>query len=196
MDPTPETEIDHVLLVPRWSGTPESDFYPWLGRELAARAPRLSIAAAPLLPAPDRPEIEPCVEACLGVLAGLELSRTLLIGHSVGCQVLMRALARFPDGPRAPALLCVAGWWTVDRPWDTLRPWIDVPFDPARAAARCARAVVLLSDDDPFTSDAEDTGRRFAQGLGAEIHVVPGRRHFNAPVEPAVLDAVLRLAEN
>jgi pimeloyl-ACP methyl ester carboxylesterase len=200
--PTPHTEpeseltprIDRILLVPRWSGTAASDFYPWLGRELAARAPPLSIDAAPLLPAPDRPEIEPCLEACLGVLAGLDLARTMLMGHSVGCQVLMRALARLPDGPRAPALLCVAGWWTVDQPWDTLRPWIETPFDHLRAAARCARTVVLLSDDDPFTRDAEVTRREFIAALGAEVHVAPGRRHFNAPEEPAVLDAVLRLA--
>jgi hypothetical protein len=52
---------------------------------------------------------------------------------------------------------------------------------------------VLLSDDDPFTRDAEETGRRFVSALGAEVQIVPGRRHFNAPEEPAVLAAVLRL---
>lgn len=181
--------IDRILLVPRWSGTAASDCYPWLERELAARAPGVRLEVAPLAPAPDRPEIE----ACLEVLAGLDPARTLLVGHSVGCQVLLRKLARLPDEARAPALLCVAGWWTVDEPWDTLRPWIEVPFDHGRAAARCARIEVLLSDDDPFTRDAEETRRRFVAALGAEVQIVPGRRHFNAPEEPAVLAAVLRL---
>lgn len=179
--------IDRILLVPRWSGTATSDFYPWLERELGARA-RLEVA--PLLPAPGAPEIE----ACLEELAGLDPARTLLVGHSVGCQVLMRALARLPDGARAPALLLVAGWWTVDEPWDTLRPWIETPFDHARAAARCGRIEVLLSDDDPFTRDAEETRRRFVAALGAEVRIVPGRRHFNAAEEPAVLAAIERLA--
>jgi len=181
--------IDRILLVPRWSGTATSDFYPWLERELASRAPGARLEVAPLLPAPDRPEIEACLEA----LAGLDPSRTLLVGHSVGCQVLARALACLPDDARAPALLCVAGWWTVDRPWDTLRPWIETPFDHARAAARCARIEVLLSDNDPFTSDAEQTRRRFVEALGAEVQIAPGRKHFNASEEPAVLAAVLRL---
>jgi predicted alpha/beta hydrolase family esterase len=146
---------------------------------------------APLRPDPDRPEIE----ACLEELAGLRPERTLLVGHSVGCQVLVRALARLrePEAARAPALLCVAGWWTVDRPWDTLRPWIEVPFDHGRTAARCAHIEVLLSDDDPFTHDVEATRRRFVEALGAEVRVAPGRRHFNAPEEPAVLAAVLRI---
>jgi predicted alpha/beta hydrolase family esterase len=193
MKPEAGLEVERILLVPRWGGTVASDFYPWLVRALEVRAPRLALEAVPLLPAPDRPEIEPCIEACLGALAGLPLARTLLVGHSVGCQVLMRALARLPDGERARALLCVAGWWTVDQPWDTLRPWIEVPFDHARAAARCARAEVLLSDDDPFTRDAAETGRRFVDALGAKISIMPGRRHFNAQEEPAVLDAVIRL---
>lgn len=182
--------IDRILLVPRWSGTAASDCYPWLERELARRAPHLRFEVAPLLPAPDRPEIE----ACLEPLAGLAPSRTLLVGHSVGCQVLLRALARLPDGARAPALLCIAGWWTVDRPWDTLRPWSETPFDHGRAAARCARIEVLLSDDDPFTSNAGETRRRFVEALGAAVQIVPGRRHFNAPEEPAVLEAITRLA--
>src|SRR5690349_694509 len=128
------SSIERVLLVPRWSGTAESDFYPWLARELASRAPGVKLEVAPLRPEPDRPEIEACIDA----LGSLRPARTVLIGHSVGCQVLLRALARLPDDARAPALLCVAGWWTVDRPWDTLRPWIETPFEHGRAAARCA----------------------------------------------------------
>lgn len=189
--------IDRILLVPRWAGTATSDWYPWLGRELASRAPAVRLEVAPLRPEPERPEIEACIEAyieALGALGALDLAGTLLVGHSVGCQVLMRALARVPDGARAPALLLVAGWWTVDQPWDTLRPWIDTPFEHARAVARCDRIEVLLSDDDPFTRDAEETRRRFAEGLGAAVQILPGRRHFNAPEEPAVLAAVTRLA--
>jgi len=189
MRPLDARAIDRILLVPRWSGTAASDFYPWLARELASRAPHVQLEVAPLRPAPDRPEIE----ACLEELAGLAPARTLLVGHSVGCQVLLRALARLPGDARAPALVCVAGWWTVDRPWDTLRPWIEVPFDHERTAARCARIEVLLSDDDPFTRDAAETRRRFVEALGAEVQIVPGRQHFNAPEEPAVLTAVIRL---
>lgn len=187
-------DIDRVLLVPRWSGTAESDWYPWLARELAARAPGVRLEVAPLRPEPGAPEIEPCVEACLEALTGADASRTLLVGHSVGCQVAMRALARLPDGVRVPALLCVACWWTVDQPWETLRPWIDTPFDHARAAARCARSEVLLSDDDPYTRDFEETGRRYALALNAQIKIALGRRHFNAAEEPDVLAALVRFA--
>ncbi len=185
--------IDRILLVPRGAGTATSDWYPWLARELASRAPAVRLEVAPLEPAPAAPEIEACM-AAIGALGALDPAGTLLVGHSVGCQVLMRALARLPDGARAPALLLVAGWWTVDQPWDTLRPWIDTPFELARVVARCARIEVLLSDDDPFTRDAEETRRRFVEGLGATVQILPGRRHFNAPEEPAVLDAVTRLA--
>jgi hypothetical protein len=52
---------------------------------------------------------------------------------------------------------------------------------------------VLLSDNDPFTRDAEETRRRFVEALGAHVQIVAGRQHFNASEEPAVLDTILRL---
>jgi uncharacterized protein len=189
-----ERKIERIVLVPRWSGTAASDCYPWLARELAARAPGLGLEVVPLLPEPDRPEIEPCVAACLETLGKAEAARTVLVGHSVGCQVAMRTLARLPDDARVAALLCIAGWWTVDRPWETLLPWSETPFDHGRAAGGCDRAVVLLSDNDPFTSDFAETARRFEAALNAEIKISSGRRHFNAPEEPDVLAALVRLA--
>ena len=52
------------------------------------------------------------------------------------------------------------------------------------------RFVVLLSDNDPFTSDFRENGRLWTERLGAEVVLVPGARHFNASQEPAVLDAL------
>jgi len=51
------------------------------------------------------------------------LAATVLMGHSVGVQAAMRALARLGDGRRVRGLLCVAGWWSVDAPWPALLAW-------------------------------------------------------------------------
>ncbi len=179
-------DVDRIVLVPRWAGTGESDFYPWLRERVG-----VAVTTAPLLPSPGAPEVEPTTEAVLRALGDdpEALARTVIMGHSVGAQAAMRALARLEGGGQVRGLLCVAGWWSVDEPWGALLPWQE-PFAFERARAAAASTKVLLSDGDPFTADARATGRLFQERLGAEVVVVPGAKHFNATPQPEVLAAL------
>lgn len=183
--------VDRLILVPRWSGRRESDFYPWLGRQLRERGWPGEVETASLRP-PDAPEVLPTVAGVRGRLGGAgRAARTVLVGHSVGAQAAMRALAA--PGPTVAGLLLVAGWWTVDRPWPAIQTWIDTPFDWSVARERAARRIVLLSTDDPFTADAARTRRLFEERLAAEVRVHDRAAHFNGAEEPAVLAAAMDL---
>ena len=188
---------ERIVIVPRWSGGPTSDWYPWIRGELARRHPTLRVDAL-ALPNYNAPVIEQCV-AALEAELGSDLSAlasTLLVGHSVGCQALMRYLAEQPpsrDPDALPALVCVAGWWSVDEPWASIRPWIDTPIALPRLRANTAKVAVLLSDDDPFTRDWRDNQLIWEQRLDADVRLAVGGRHFNGKQEPAVLDLILSL---
>lgn len=188
-----EPAITRLCIVPRWAGGPASDFYPWLCAQPAVQA-RFGEIVRPAIAQPEQPTIAAWLESLAGATAGLPLDRTYFLGHSVGCQAVLRFLERAPAGTRVPGVLCVAGWWTVDSPWDSLRPWIDTPMDTGRVRAAARSFHVLISDDDPFTSDWRENQRAWRERLGAEVRCVPGARHFNAAEEPAVLDALLALA--
>lgn len=183
--------IERVVVMPRWSGTPESDWYPWLRGALGGWGGALDVLA---LPDKDAPTITGCVEAIdAAVDAAVDaatVGSTLLVGHSVGCQAMVRWLAQRSGGTRAAGLLAVAGWWAVDAPWPSIVPWIELPVDTARARAAVERVVVLLSDNDPFTADHAGNAEQWRARMGAEVRVAPGARHFNGAVEPAVLDAL------
>jgi hypothetical protein len=175
-----------VVVVPRWGGGPDSDFYPWLERSLPPelRVERLA------LPDPDQPSIDAWVPRVREALGGeAERARTILLGHSVGCMAAMRALDEAAVRP-VHALLCVAGWWTVDEPWSSIRPWMDAPLDTARVRANARRVHVILSDNDPFTADHRATAERFERALGAGVTLVRGGLHFNRQAEPAVLEVI------
>jgi serine hydrolase len=175
-----------VVVVPRWGGGPDSDFYPWLERSVppGLRVERLA------LPDPDQPTIDAWVPRVREALGGeTERARTILLGHSVGCMAAMRALDE-PSVRPVYALICVAGWWTVDEPWPTIRPWIDTPFDTAKVRANARRVHVIVSDNDPFTADHRETVARFERALGAGTTVVRGGLHFNRQAEPVVLEAI------
>lgn len=186
------TTLDRVVIVPRWSGRAASDWYPWIRAQLGEDpGPELRVDVVEL-PNPDAPVIEPCVSAlrsALGVRAS-DLRSTLLVGHSVGCQALLRYLAELSaEGPGH--LLCVAGWWSVDEPWPSIRPWIETPIAlPSLRANTGGRVTVLLSDDDPFTADWRANQALWDQRLDAEVRVAAGGRHFNGDEEPAVLELV------
>ncbi|MCA9652993.1 MAG: alpha/beta hydrolase [Myxococcales bacterium] len=178
-----------LLIVPRWSGTGDSDFYPWLREQVADAF--TDIEAASLRPTPGAPEIAPCV-AELRARLSEDRERTVLLGHSVGNQVVMRTLAELP-GPAVAGCLLVAGWYRVDEPWDSIRPWIDAPIDDERVRAMAGPLRVLVSTDDRFTADHEATRAAFESRLGARVRVVEGRDHFNASPQPEVLEELRAL---
>jgi uncharacterized protein len=185
--------LDRILLVPRWAGRRDSDFYPWFASALAERQWRGEFEFISLRP-PDSPDVAATIAAIRGRLAVPALAaRTLLIGHSVGAQAAMRTLAELAPGVEVAAFLAVAGWWSIDDPWPTIQPWIETPFDWARARAAARRRIVLLSNNDPFTADAAQTGRLFADRLAAEVRIHEDAGHFNATEEPSILSAVLDL---
>ena len=166
-----------ALLVPRWSGTGASDWYPALQ---AAVPGRMSICD---LDRPDAPTIAGCVAALAERAEPSDAS--IVIGHSVGCQVVMRYLAA--SQRRFAHAVLVAAWLEIDEPWPTIEPWLTTPlqFEPIRANVENIH--VILSTNDPFTADYHKTRSDFEQKLGAKVSVVEGGKHFNQTEEPAVL---------
>lgn len=184
-----------LLLIPRWGGGPTSDWYPWLAAELdGLDAPPFDRVEVAAMPDPDLPTVAAWVARVREVLGEDPevLRRTVVAGHSVGCQAVLRALADLPDGARVSGVLCVAGWFWVDEPWDTLRPWLETPLDVGRARRAAGdRVVAVLSDDDPFTSDWRANGAAWASRLGAATVVVPGAGHFNGRQYPPIRQSLL-----
>lgn len=188
--------IERIAIMPRWSGHGDSDWYPWF-RARIAEHPKLPVQML-ALDQPSAPTIDGCVASLTAALGDdpRALERTLLIGHSVGCQALLHYLAALPsDAPGGPAhLMCVAAWWAVDAPWETIRPWIETPHQLERLRARTQAGVsVVLSDNDPFTADWQANAAQWRDRLDARVESVPGAQHFNGAEEPAVLALVLAL---
>jgi predicted alpha/beta hydrolase family esterase len=190
---TAGTTPRRVLIVPRWGAREQDDWYPWIRAELAGSSSFAPVIVGDM-PDPDEPTIAGW-RARIAELAGSDvanLADTVLVGHSVGCQAVLHFLAGLPDSTRVAGTLCVAGWWSVDEPWESIRPWIEDSPDPRRVRASCGELRVLLSDDDPFTADITANARLWQERLGAAVEVVPGAGHFNRPEEPRVLVELLR----
>jgi hypothetical protein len=180
-----------LFIVPRWAGRPDTDFYLWLESQIREARQGITSVRTLDMPNPAQPTIEAWVGALAKAVGPTPEPSTLLMGHSVGCQTVIRYLATLPPGRVIDGVLLVAAWWDVDKPWESIVPWIETPVDLARVRAAARRFVVLQSDNDPFTADHARNRRLWEERLGAEVVLAPGARHFNNPREPAVLETLL-----
>lgn len=172
-----------VVLVSRWAGGPRSDWYPWLVEALAADGIEVLV---PRMPRPERAEIGAWA-AALDALVGAAPLHTLgFVGHSVGCQAILRHLAARADEGPARGVVAVAGWWEIVDPWPTLRPWLAIDYDVAAAARRAGPVELVIGDDDPYTPDHAANAELWRARTGARAHVWSGHGHLNHRELPAL----------
>lgn len=177
-----------VLVVPRWGGTPQDEWYPWLSQEL----PGVTVLD---LPNPEAPDLAAWTD---GIVAAIgedpyALARMMVIAHSAGCRAVLGALAKLPPGRSVNKVLCVAGWWTLDQPWPEIQPWIDAPVDPNAVKDGLQSIRVLLSTNDPYTADHHSNAARWREQLDAEVVMVPEAQHFNGVQQPIVFEQAREL---
>lgn len=198
------SEVKEVFIIPRWAGGAQDDWYPWLGEQLQAVAAEDGLRYrmhALNMPAWELPEIEKAVAYLGKVLPPEKLgSNVLLVGHSVGCLAILHYLARVaethPAAQPVGGVLCVAGWFSVDSPWQEVLNWMHAPirYEAARRLIPEDKLMVLLSDDDPYTSGYQENEQLWEERLHSRVSILPGRQHFSARLDLDVRDAVRDLA--
>jgi predicted alpha/beta hydrolase family esterase len=181
--------IRRAVLVPRFDGDADSDWYRWLIKHLGDLGIRSEVV--PLLPERTAPAVDQTV-AAIAEASGDDPAHTLLVGHSVGTRALLAYLSRRRAGAPFAGLVSVAGWFTLDSPgaYPALVPWVDLDLDYATIAAKAGPITVHLSDNDPFTANWANNAAEWLSTLAASVHITSGAGHFMTPTAPPVLDTV------
>lgn len=185
-----------IFIIHGWGNTPESDWYPWLKTELKRRGFAVQI---PAMPDTNQPEIDAWVSH-LSDVVGTPDEETSVVGHSIGCQAILRYLERLPKQMRISGAVFVAGWFTLsglDEEEEAIaRPWLKTPLDCQKIRQHVANITAIFSDDDPYVPP--ENQRLFEERLGAAMRVEKGKGHFavedGVSVLPVALDAVLAMA--
>ncbi len=190
--------MKRAFIVHCWGGRPDDFWYPWLKDELERRGFQVTV---PEMSPPVDPAIPEWV-AHLATAVGTPDRDTYFIGHSVGCQTILRYL----ESVRGPVggTVCVAGWFVAsdletEHERQVAEQWLTTPIDFAKVRRACPNVAAILSDDDPFVP-VEDNRRIFAEKLGATVTVEHDRKHFGGGDDsgitelPGALAAVVALA--
>jgi predicted alpha/beta hydrolase family esterase len=168
--------MTRVFIVHGWGDKPGDHWIPWLKDQLELNG--FSVAA-PQMPNTEAPVIGEWVPR-LNREARESAEDAYYVGHSIGCQTIMRHLKQLPAGSTVRGAVFVAPWFVLanlsaeEEP--IARPWIDSPIDFARVRSRLPELTAYFSNDDPYVS--LDNQALFEQRLGAHTHLLEGRKHI------------------
>jgi len=94
-----------IFIIHGWSSFPEDCWFPWLKSELEKRNFSVTV---PQMPNPDNPEINSWVTHLKNVVGELN-EETYFIGHSIGCQAIMRFIEK--ENKKIGGAVFVAGFF-------------------------------------------------------------------------------------
>ncbi len=187
-----------VFIVHGWDGYPEEGWFPWLKTELEKQGFEVTV---PQMPEANAPRIFNWVPA-LSKVVGEADSNTYFVGHSMGCQTIVRYFETLPEHVQIGGAVFVAGFLsrlTLDESEDheTADHWLNASLDFEKIKSHLPKSIAIFSDDDPYVSiDNIDT---FRDRLGSEIIVEHAMEHFSGSTGiteiPGALDAMLRLQQ-
>ncbi len=183
-----------AFIIHGWGGYPEEAWFPWLKQELESRGFEVQV---PAMPDSDTPVIETWVSFLSKLIGDLD-EKTYLIGHSIGCQAILRYLERLPENVRVAKAVFVAGWFTLQglETKDEERiaePWLEQPINLEKVRAHIQENTAIFSDDDPFVPLIDKD--IFSEKLQSKIVIEHAKGHLSTEhgitVLPSVLQAVI-----
>lgn len=192
---------DRAFIIHGYLGYPEEAWQPWLKDELEGRGYEVAL---PKMPHPDQPIISEWI-AFITNLVGQPDKGTVMIGHSIGAQAVLRYLETLGGTGRSVGkTVLIASGYPVGMSRESaheraegdliLYPWLTTPVNPVKVKAAMGACTVILADNDPYIP-FEEAKAAFRENLDCTIVVEPGKGHFNEDDKitalPAALSAVI-----
>ncbi len=186
-----------IYIIHGWDATPASDWLPWLKKELE----KLSyLVIVPAMPDTSAPDIDKWV-GCLNNELRDPDEEVFLVGHSIGCQTIMRYLEILPKPMKIGGVLFVAPWFNLTNLEDAeseaiAKPWLTTPIDTNKVKNTARKFTAIFSDNDPWVP--LENKELFEQKLGAKIIVQNNAGHFSSDTGwgdelPIALEELLKL---
>lgn len=186
-----------VFIVHGWGGSPKGDWLPWLEKELEGRGFRIEV---PKMPNSEHPKIRPWANLLSKRVGRLD-ENTYFVGHSIGCQTIMRYLEKARG--KCGGAVFVAGWLNLlPRATESrgakkiAKPWLERRIDFGKVKNKTKNFAAIFSNNDYFVPLSDS--REFRKRLGAKIVVEKNNGHFcgedGVRKLPSCLKSVLEMA--
>ena len=145
-----------VIIIHGWGGTTTESWFPWLKKELENKKFKVDI---PAMPNPDSPKIKEWVDKLNKIIKLNE--ETYLIGHSIGCQAILRFLDVLKTEQKIKAIILVAPWLTLknleEGEEEIAKEWVETPLNFEKIKKHSEKFVLIYSSTDPYPGSEDLT---------------------------------------
>lgn len=160
-----------------WAGGPSGDWIAWAKQAFGAKG---FAVVAPEMPDTLHPNIEAWV-SYLRDLVGKPDSNTFFVGHSIGCQTILRYLETIST--QVGGAVFVAGWFGLENLESEevaklAEPWLTTSINLEKVRAVLPKSVLLISSNDDYGA-YELNVKKFTE-LGSRIVVLQDAGHITA----------------
>lgn len=187
-----------VIIVHGWDGYPEEGWFPWLKKQLENAHFDVYV---PQMPDADAPDIGTWVNH-LSDVVGVPDEKTFFVGHSIGCQAILRYLETLPLTAKVGGMVLIAGFFMLTNMEDDevraiARPWLTQPMDDKKILSHTDRITMIFSDNDRYVP--LENAKLFEERLHPKIVIQKGKGHFSGSSGMTellvVLDELLELSK-
>ena len=188
--------MKRVIIVHGWGGNPDEPALVWLDNKLQGTGLQV---IRPAMPDPENPNIETWV-AHLSKVVGTPDLDTYFVGHSIGCQTILRYLETINTA--VGGAVFIAGWFTLttqaletEEDKNIAKPWLETPIDFNKVNAVLKDSFAIFSEDDSLVPVENEIA--YKEKVGARTLVINGKGHFSesdgVTEIPEVLPEILRM---
>jgi predicted alpha/beta hydrolase family esterase len=174
--------MKRLFLIHGWDGSPEEPMHKWIKKNLEAKGFEVF---APKMPNADKPEIKTWNKK-ISEVVGKVNKEDIFIGHSVGCQAVLRYIEKLNKDEKVKKIILIAPWMHLDKKTieeegeesiKISRPWMETPIGFNKIKTHCSEFAVIFSDNDPYVPLSNVN--LFKENLNAKILILKNKGHFD-----------------
>jgi uncharacterized protein len=169
--------MKRLFIIHGWLDSPAQPWLVWVKNEMEKHG---FIVEIPAMPHPDNPTIEDWVNH-LEKVVGQPDQGTYFVGHSVGCQTILRYLEQ--AGQLIGGVVFVAGWFKLlpgaienEEDAQTAAAWLNTPIDFEKLKTLIPKSVAIFSDNDYYVP--LENAEIFEQKLGTKTTIQHNKGHY------------------
>ena len=170
--------MKRLFIVHGWDGSSQEPLIAWLGKTGTEAGFETVVLD---MPNPAVPTIDAWTKHLEDNVYYVDQD-TYFIGHSIGCQAILRYL-EMNKGSQLGGAIFIAPWLQVagletQEEQDIARPWVDRPIDFASIRAMGGKFVAIFSDNDTFVP-LQVNKEALEKALNPKVIVEQGKGHFS-----------------
>lgn len=140
-----------IYIIHGWDGSPNEPMHQWLKTKLEKTGIKVII---PAMPHAERPTIDDWIAKLKKVIKKPD-KNTMLVGHSIGSQTILRYLEKLPPTKMIGGAVLIAPWLilsnlTGKEEKKIAEPWLKTKINGPNVTKRVQQIAAIFSADDPF----------------------------------------------